>query len=236
MQITPADELARHYGIEGPLPNAPAQYNAPPSARLMVVRRDPRDGRRDLSPLRWGLVPHGAGDPKIGNRLTLARAESVATTPSFREAFARRRCLVPVDAFFEWKAETTPRQPYAVARRDRGPFGLAALWENWRDPASGNWMRTFAVLTHAARAPMAAIHHRMPVIVPADRQPLWLGEEAADVAALGALLAPAETDALELWKVHPRMNAARVDDAGILERWDEGTDAISARPADLFAG
>jgi putative SOS response-associated peptidase YedK len=130
------------------LTNHPPRYYAAPSQDLLVIRRNRNTGEISLDPLRWGLIPYWCQDPKGGRKPINAKVETVARLPMFREAYARRRCIVPVDGFFEWKAikGTKAKQPFAIAMRDGSPFGIAGIWENWKDPA-GEWQRTFAVIT-----------------------------------------------------------------------------------------
>jgi putative SOS response-associated peptidase YedK len=116
------------------LTNHPPRYNAAPSQELLVIRRNRKIGEVSLDPLRWGLIPYWCNDPKGGRKPINAKAETVATLPMFREAYARRRCLLPVDGFFEWMAikGTKAKQPFAIAMRDGSPFGIAGIWETGR--------------------------------------------------------------------------------------------------------
>src|SRR6266478_1747221 len=141
-------ELARWFKTTGPAPNVQQRYNAAPTQDLPVVLRDRETGERRLEPLRWGLIPFWAKDAKIGFSTINAKAETVATTPAFRDAFKSRRCIVPADGFYEWKklyAKT--KQPYRFVMRDGSPMAFAGLWERWRDPASGETLRTFTIIT-----------------------------------------------------------------------------------------
>src|SRR4029453_17024965 len=115
--------------------SVPRRYNAAPSKELLVVRQDHKTGERSFDLLKWGLIPHWCSDRRGGRRPINAKAESVARLPSFRDAYAQRRCIVPVDGFFEWRAirGVGRKQPYAIAMKDGSPFGLAGLWENWRN-------------------------------------------------------------------------------------------------------
>jgi putative SOS response-associated peptidase YedK len=149
---------------ERPTPNIPANWNAAPTEDLPVVRYDPRAGQRSLDVMRWGLVPFWAKDIKVGFANINAKAETVDAKPAFREAFTRRRCLVPFDCFYEWKKLGKERQPYAVALADRRLMALAGLWETWRSPA-GERVRSFAIVTAAPNALVAELHDRMPVIL-----------------------------------------------------------------------
>jgi putative SOS response-associated peptidase YedK len=140
--------------------------------------------------LKWGLVPFWAKDPKIGNRMINARAETAADKPAFRQAFQRRRCLVPADGFFEWKkVESGDRQPsktpYWIHRADRGPFVMAGLWERW-EPRNGPPLHTFTILTTDAVPELRPIHPRMPVILPQDSAEEWLdpGSRSEELTSL----------------------------------------------------
>jgi putative SOS response-associated peptidase YedK len=137
-----------------PTPNFPPSWNVAPTDTLLVVRLDKKAGERSLDLPRWGLVPYWARDIKAG--FANAKAEGIETRPAFRDAFQRRRCLVPVDNFYEWAKTEIGKQPYAIALADRGLMALAGLWENWRSPA-GEWVRCFAIVTHAQRALRAAL-------------------------------------------------------------------------------
>ncbi|WP_135467875.1 SOS response-associated peptidase [Crenalkalicoccus roseus] len=211
--------LARHFGTANPVPNHPPSWNVAPTQDALVVRRHPETGLRHLGPLRWGLVPRWARDASGAARMINARAETVATLPAFRDAFRRRRCLVPADAFYEWRAAApgAPKQPFAVAAADGAPLALAGLWEGWRSP-KGEVLRSFCIVTTAANKRLRPLHPRMPVMLPRAAWPAWLGEEEAEEAALRALLAPDAAPPLDLWPVSPRVGRVAENDAGLLER------------------
>ena len=140
------------------LHNFPRRWNGAPSQELLVIRRNHHTGQMSLDPLRWGLIPHFCGDPRGGRKPINAKCETVNQLPTFREAYARRRCVLPVDGFFEWKAiKGKVKQPYAIAMRDGYPFGIGGLWENWKDPISGEWIRTFAIIITDANELVAEI-------------------------------------------------------------------------------
>ena len=161
------------------LHNYPPRWNAAPSQDLLVIRRNHQTGEVSLEPLRWGLIPYWCQDPKGGRRPINAKCETVRNLPTFRDAYRRRRCIVPVDGFFEWKAikGQKAKQPYAIAMKDGSPFGLGGLWENWKEPASGEWIRTFAVITTDANELVAEIHDRMPLILAPGDYARWLSDE-----------------------------------------------------------
>jgi len=202
---------------ERPTPNFAANWNVAPTDTLPIVRYDPAARQRSLDLMRWGLVPYWAKDIKIGFSTINAMAETVAAKPVFREAFKRRRCLVPVDNFYEWKKlDTKTRQPYAIALADRSIMALAGLWESWRSPA-GETLRSFTIVTTTANELCAPIHNRMPAILPPPAWPAWLGEEDAAPADLAALLAPYPASGMTCWPVSARVGNVRNNDAELVE-------------------
>lgn len=167
----------------------------------------PRPGRRELTALRWGLIPSWAKDASVGSKMINARAEGVDTKPSFRAAFARRRCLIPADVFYEWRREGSQRQAFAIARTDRRPMAFAGLWEVWRGQGGGpeEAVRSAAIVTTSANEVMSAIHDRMPVIVDDDDWDGWLDPDADRTYLLG-LLKPAPRGLIEAWRVSDLVN------------------------------
>ncbi|HWL82277.1 MAG TPA: SOS response-associated peptidase [Roseomonas sp.] len=209
--------LAAYFGTENPLPNHPPSWNVAPTQDSLVVRRNPETGARHLDALRWGLVPRWAKDASGGAKLMNARAEGVAEKPSFRDAFARRRCLVPLDGFYEWRQEGARKQPYAVALANGEPMALAGLWEGWKQP-DGTWLRTYSIITGEANAKQALVHHRMPIILGRADWPAWLGEEPAEPPDLLALLRPCPPEWLASWPIAARVGKVAENDAGLLAR------------------
>jgi len=159
----------------------------------------------------WGLVPAWAKDPTIGNRMINARAETIAEKPAFRAAFARRRCLVPADGFYEWASGPSPKQPYLISRCDDGLFAFAALYEEWEGP-DGAAIRSCTIVTTEANATLAPIHARMPVILDRAEYPVWLRAQESDLEQQKALLRPCPDSWLRLQTVASRVNDARRDD------------------------
>jgi putative SOS response-associated peptidase YedK len=189
-------------------PLAAPRYNVAPTQHAPVLLHDGQGARR-LEMLRWGLIPSWAKDPSIGNKLINARADGVAEKPAFRAAFRKRRCLVPVGGFFEWKREGKTKIPHWIRPASADVVTLAGLWERWY-PADAEPVTTFTILTTEANAFMAPLHDRMPVIVdPADRDAWLHAETAAD--ALAALLRPAPDDRLAAHPVSTRVNSPAND-------------------------
>ena len=206
--------------------NVPPRYNGAPSQDLWVIRRNPATGERSLDLLRWGLIPawcEARPKPPPIN----AAAETLRDRPMFREAYARRRCILPIDGFFEWRAVKGEKvkQPFAIAMKDGSPFGLGALWENWKDPASGEWLRTFCVVTTRANGLVRPIHNRMPLILRPGDYERWLGPEPDP----RDLLRPFPEEPMTLWPVSTRVNSPKNDDPGLIERMVE---ADAAWPPD----
>jgi putative SOS response-associated peptidase YedK len=144
------------------------------------------------------------------------RRKGSETKPAFRDAFRRRRCLVPVDSFYEWKKTATGKQPYAIALANRLLMALAGLWENWRSPA-GEWVRTFAIITTRPNELCAELHNRMPVVLGPASWPAWLGEDPADPRQLKALLAPYPSQTMICWPVNPRVGNVKNNDPSLIE-------------------
>jgi len=214
-QQRPASELAEIFGAEPLADDLGGHFNVAPTDEASVVVQ--RDERRAITSYRWGLIPHWASDAKVGSRMFNARAETVTTSPAFRDAFARKRCLVPVDSFYEWKREGTIRQPYRVVRRYGMPLALAGLWAGWRDPATEIVRRTFTILTTTPNDALADLHDRMPVVVSEDAWARWLDPAPSDPSELLGLLAPNEEVDLDVYAVERYVNDVRRDGPELIE-------------------
>jgi putative SOS response-associated peptidase YedK len=214
-QERPASELAEIFGAEPLVDDPGPRYNVAPTDETLVVVQ--RDERRAITAYRWGLVPHWSTDLKAGSRMFNARAETLTTSPAFREAFRRRRCLVPVESFYEWKREGTVRQPYRVARDDGRPLVLAGLWAGWKDPWTEQVRRTFTIVTTTPNEAMADLHDRMPVLVPDDAWDRWLQPAPAEPDELLAMLQPSDEIALRIYAVNRYVNDVRRDGPELIE-------------------
>ena len=199
-----------------PTPNFAPSWNVAPTDPLPVVRCDTSAGERSLDVMRWGLVPFWSKDIKVGFANINAKAEGIESKPAFREAFLRRRCLVPVDSFYEWKKTPEGRQPFAIALTAGGLMALAGLWENWRSPA-GERVRSFAIVTTRPNELCAELHNRMPVVLGPEKWPAWLGEEPADAQQLKAMLAPYPSDEMTCWPVSSRVGNVKNNDRSLIE-------------------
>jgi putative SOS response-associated peptidase YedK len=208
----PPELIARLFGTTNPLPNLKPTWNMAPTMQAPVVRRHPESGERHLDALTWGFVPAFTKVLKEARRPVNARAETVATSGMFRNAFAKRRCLVPAAAFYEWQAGPDGKTPYAIARTDGDPMAFAGIWEGWRSP-EGDILRSFAIVTTTANAQMAALHERMPVILEQADWPGWLGEAEIDFSTM---LRPSADGVLRIWPVGKRVGNVRNDGPELL--------------------
>jgi putative SOS response-associated peptidase YedK len=188
----------------------PPRYNIAPTQSVAAVRATPDAGRRELVPLRWGLIPSWAKDPKVGNRLLNARAETVAETPAFRAAFKRRRCLILADGYYEWTGSKGKKQPWHFHLHGNRPFAFAGLWEHWRPP-EGEPVETCTIITTEANELAAKYHDRMPVILHAAEYAHWLDPEQQAADDLKPLLVPYPADELEVAAASPLVNSPKND-------------------------
>lgn len=208
----PPDLIARLFGTTNPLPNLKPTWNMAPTMSAPVVRRNPETGERHLDALTWGFVPAFTKDLKTARRPINARAETVASSGMFRAAFAKRRCIVPAAAFYEWRAEPGGKTPFAIARADGDPLAFAGIWEGWRSP-DGEILRSFAIVTTAANMQMSALHERMPVILERADWPVWIAEAPGDPVSL---LRPLPEGILNIWPVDRRVGNVRNDGPELL--------------------
>lgn len=210
----PRAELITHFQLdefEGDGDDFPARYNIPPGTDIAAIRQSP-EGKCVMHRLRWGLIPHGSKDSNIGAKLNNARGETVHEKPSFRNAFAKRRCLIPISGFFEWKAERKAKQPYYFSSKNNRPLALGGLWESWKAP-DGTIVRTVCIITSAANELMAPVHDRMPVIIDASDWPRWLDSPPT---AIADLMRPYAGTDLQTWPVDRRVSRTAEDDASLI--------------------
>jgi putative SOS response-associated peptidase YedK len=157
------------------------------------------------------LIPHWAKDPKIAYNTINARVETIDTAPSYRQAFKKRRCLIPADGFYEWKKVLGGKIPYAIQMKDDSPFVFAGLWESWKDPATDKWLHTCTIITGEPNDLVREIHTRMPVILLEDRQGAWLAGEAGK-----EILTPFPANRMKAWAISPRVNSPKNNDPDLL--------------------
>jgi putative SOS response-associated peptidase YedK len=217
---TPTEALRRLFDFSGH-PNLGPNYNVAPTSIVPLVRLN-KSGR-ELAMARWGFIPSWTKEVRT-KPLINARAETVAEKPSFRGAFKYRRCLVPADGYFEWqKSDDGSKQPWHIHRADHRPFGMAGIWETYLD-RDGTELDTLAILTSAANDKLAALHNRMPVIIPPDQFDRWMGTDPKAAGSLVDLLQPTQSDFFTAYPVDKRVGRVGQDDADIVKPIGPGLD------------
>lgn len=194
-------------------PNFPPRYNIAPTQPIPVIRLD--HGERHFTLMRWGLLPSWLKDPSGFPTLINARAESVAEKAAFRNAYRRRRCLIPADGFYEWqKRGKGPKQPYFIHRPGGGPFAFAGLWETWLEPGGGE-IDTATIVTTAANDTLRPLHDRMPAVVMPEDYDRWMAYDADRTDQVADILAPAPDEFFAAYPISTRVNAVANDDEGL---------------------
>jgi len=207
---SPGEATAALFGASGSFEVEP-RYNIAPTQHIAAIRNNENDGR-ELTMLRWGLIPFWAKDKSIGNRMINARAETVAEKPAYRAAYHRRRCLVLADGFYEWHKEAAGKVPYFISPANEQPFALAGLWESWQSKESDESIQSATLITAAANDFMASLHHRMPVILDAATADRWLAGDD-DLIDYAVNHGPE----LRAWPVDRRVNNARNEGADLIQ-------------------
>jgi putative SOS response-associated peptidase YedK len=208
--LTPEDLTA--FGVVPGDIGLKPRYNIAPTQQAVVV---PNLEPRRLESFRWGLLPGWAKDLKIGSRLINARAETLSEKPSFREAYRKRRCLVPADGFFEWKDTGDGKVPYFVRLKTERPFALAGLWESYQQKGESPLL-TFTIITTRPNELLSPIHQRMPVILPVAAYDRWLDPHQVSSEDLGQLLVPYSAREMTAYPVSARVNSPSNDDQDVI--------------------
>jgi putative SOS response-associated peptidase YedK len=214
---SPHEAVVRLFGLPGDTPEIEPRYNIAPTTFIPGVREDVAATRR-LAMLYWGLVPAWAKEKSIGSRMINARAETLREKPAFRSAYRKRRALVAADGYYEWMSlGAGGKQPYFIQPAGGTPCAFAALWENWRDPATGEPLQSCTLITTQAARSIAHIHDRMPVILPPSNFAEWLDPRNEDVASLDRLLRPEVAGGLVARPVSRAVGNARNEGAQLLD-------------------
>jgi putative SOS response-associated peptidase YedK len=187
------------------------RYNIAPTQPVPVIRQHPKEPRREISLMRWGLIPSWAKGSSAAARMINARSETAATKPAFRDALKFRRCLIPADAFYEWQKTGKAKQPYCFVVNDGELFAFAGIWERWKDP-SGKWVKSCSILTTTPNAVTGAVHDRMPVILNPDSYDSWLDPGMTKVEGVTDLLRPYDAQRMRCYAVGTRVNHVANDD------------------------
>jgi putative SOS response-associated peptidase YedK len=211
-RLTRASKLAEQFGIE-PNDDWVPRYNIAPTQNVEVIREHSEELKRFGSQMRWGLIPSWAKD--ASSKMINARAETVATKPSFREVLRKRRCLIPADGFYEWKKNGKTRTPFCFTMHDDSLFAFAGIWDSWKNP-EGQLVETCSIITTTPNALMQGIHDRMPVILPYCLHALWLDPEYQNTDICD-MLKPYEPTLMRRYEVSKRVNLVKNDDAACAE-------------------
>ena len=212
---TPLNVLMRQFNLSAQTEwQLPLRYNIAPTQTVAVILATEQG--RELEMMRWGLIPSWAKKASEGARMINARAETVASTPAFRSSFTKRRCILPADGFYEWDRAGGTKQPYLLRPPEDGVLAMAGVWAVWKDPATGLWVPSAAVITTEANGAVGRIHDRMPVLLPRDAWARWLDPATPDPSELLGLLVPAPDDVLALIPVSKAVNNVRNDSPDLL--------------------
>ncbi len=206
------EELVRYFPIDESVCSVTASYNIAPTREVLAIHR--REEKNRLDCFHWGLVPFWAKDRSIGARMINARAETLSEKPSFKQAYQKRRCLIPADGFYEWSGSKGNKQPYFFTLPGKHPFAFAGIWEQWRakEPPAEPY-RSCAIITTAASASVRGIHHRMPAILAPEAYDAWLSAENISTDQLDAILEHRIITDLVSHPVSSRINSSAADDA-----------------------
>ena len=225
VSATPPDQVAAYFGTEAPEALLDPSWNVAPTKDVYAVLSD--GSTRHLDAFHWGLVPRWAKDVKIGSRMINARADTLASKGAYKPAFAKRRCLIPADGFYEWRKppadgpKKAPKQPFFIHRPDGAPYALAGLWEVWKGPDGDQEpLRSCTIITTDPNPVMATIHDRMPVILPPEAWDTWLDRDNQDLELLGKLLVPADPELTVLRPISTEVNNVRNDGPQLTDEVD----------------
>jgi putative SOS response-associated peptidase YedK len=214
-----ARDIEREFKVVGKLNNVSFEprYNIAPTQLIPAVIET--DGERAVNEFRWGLIPSWAKDETIGNNLINARAETLAEKPSFKNAYAARRCIIPASGFYEWqKKGAGAKQPFYFYLKDKDVFGFAGLWEEWTDKKTGELIETCTIITTAANEVLAPVHDRMPVILKAEDYDRWLDEKEKKPERLQTLLAPYPASEMASHAVGRAVNTPTYNSPELIDR------------------
>ncbi len=215
VQVEKPEFYAEHFGAQFVRTETLKQsYNVAPTKRIYAVAV--HEGARVLTTLRWGLIPSWAKEAKIGARTINARSETVADKPMFRSSFAQRRCLIPIDGFYEWQRMAKGKLPHYIYAVDGMPLPVAGIWSSWHDPETEEQLLTCTILTGQPNPLLEKIHDRMPVILPPDRWDTWLDPSITDVSLLRELMSAYPAELMKRHAVSTLVNKVQNDTVDLI--------------------
>jgi putative SOS response-associated peptidase YedK len=206
--------LAKEFKV-AEVPQVEARYNVAPTQEILAVR-ELADGR-EMSFFKWGLVPSWAKDTSMSARLINARSETIEEKPSFRDAFRKRRCIIPADGFYEWQRTEGRKQPFFFRMREESPFGLAGLWERW-EGEGGQAINSCTMMTTEANEVLRPVHDRMPVILHPDGYDAWLDTDVRKLDLIKEMLRPYPAEEMTSYPVSMAINSPRNQGAELMEQ------------------
>jgi len=206
-------EVLKEFGLSHPITNYEPSYNIAPGQQVLAIIHDGKSKRAGY--LKWGLVPSWAKDPKIGYKMINARSETAHEKPSFKHLMARKRCLIVADSFYEWKKVDSSKQPKRIQLKDRQLFAFAGLWDKWEQ--DDEEVFTCTMLTKDANDFMRDIHHRMPIILPKEKEDDWITPKTFDPEAAKQFITQLEPDDMTAYDVHSYVNKAKNNDEFCIE-------------------
>jgi putative SOS response-associated peptidase YedK len=205
------EQLKEHFLIDKVLYELRPNFNVAPTQEILAIIQ--QEGLNVLVKLHWGLVPHWAKDISTGYKMINARSETIATKPSFREAFKKRRCLIPADGFYEWSGPKRNKQPFYITLPDEKPFVFAGLWETWWDKdIEDEPYKSCIIITRNAGASLKHIHDRMPAVLPRNTYDAWLDSDNQDTKALQEILYDKTVTDFKIMPVSNQVNSVRVNE------------------------
>lgn len=207
------EDLEDRFEVAAP-DGLPENYNVAPSQIMPVITQEASG--RELVFMQWGLIPHWAKDPKIGNRLINARSESAFEKPVWRHIIRTQRCLIPANGFYEWKrTNASPKQPYYLHPRQDPLFAFAGVWESWKNPEGENW-KTYSIMTTEPNQEVSSIHNRMPVILHKSDENLWLDPTNDRPEDIAPLLHPYDDNGIEMYAISNSVNAPQNNNSSLI--------------------
>ncbi len=206
--ISEVSELQDEFPFATFVQDIQPRYNIAPSQPIAVIANDPS---YQVDFYVWGLIPHWAKDPQMGNRLINARAETVSQKPAFRSPFRYHRCLILANGFYEWKKEDGSKTPMFIQLKSKKPFAFAGLWDSWQSP-DGSEVRSCTIITTSPNSLLKPIHDRMPVILSPENYLTWIKPDPASPTELNPLLQPYPTEKMAAYAVSKRVNDPQLDD------------------------
>jgi putative SOS response-associated peptidase YedK len=203
--------IREHFGCDPWEEDWNPRFNIAPTQPVPVIRQHPKEPVRQISSMRWGLIPNWAKSPSGAAGMINARSETAASKPAFRDPIKFRRCLIPSDGFYEWARKGTSKQPYCFEVNEGELFAFAGLWDGWKNP-DGHWIKTCSILTTTPNAVTSAVHDLMPVILDPNAYDLWLDPGMQNVAAISELLKPYDARLMRCYPISTRINHVANDD------------------------